>query len=248
MSDPADGELQWVPLTALRAHPANSNVMPADRLATLQAHIERTGRYPPLIVRPLPSQPVQPPDEAEGRPHDAEDSEKTKAHLPPSRPRAIVADSPSPAAEPCYQVLDGHHRWRALEALGRAGAWCSVWAVDEAEALVLLATLNRLEGADDPRKRGALLRSLRERLAASAGELARWLPESRGDVEKLLAAAEPPPPPRPAPALDAMPVSVHFFLRPAERTRLEAALKRLGGTREQALMRLVEGEVMSDER
>ena len=37
----------------------------------------------------------------------------------------------------------------ALRRLGRASARCEVWAVDDDEAMLLLATLNRLQGRDD---------------------------------------------------------------------------------------------------
>ena len=43
-----------VPLDHVHAHPANPNVMSPERLAQLQARIEASGRYPPLVVRPHP--------------------------------------------------------------------------------------------------------------------------------------------------------------------------------------------------
>ena len=45
--------LQWIPLTALEPHPENSNRMPPHLLEKLKGHIQRTGRYEPLVVRPL---------------------------------------------------------------------------------------------------------------------------------------------------------------------------------------------------
>ena len=44
--------LRWLLLDALDSHPENANRMSADRLEKLKGHIERTGRYEPLIVRP----------------------------------------------------------------------------------------------------------------------------------------------------------------------------------------------------
>ena len=48
---------QIIPLDALTPHPLNSNVMPADFFEKLRAHINRTGRYPHVIVRPHPTEP-----------------------------------------------------------------------------------------------------------------------------------------------------------------------------------------------
>lgn len=49
-----DDRLVRVPLDRLHEHPANANVMSAERRETLGRHIAREGRYPPLIVRPHP--------------------------------------------------------------------------------------------------------------------------------------------------------------------------------------------------
>jgi len=48
--------LQDVPIDLLVAHPENSNFMDAEKLQKLRRHIERTGRYEPLTVRPHPSE------------------------------------------------------------------------------------------------------------------------------------------------------------------------------------------------
>jgi ParB-like chromosome segregation protein Spo0J len=143
-----------VPLEKLRAHPANANVMPEERLEKLTENIRRERDYPPLIVRP----------------HSEE------------------ADA--------YQILDGHQRLEALRRLGRAEAHCYCWPCDDRTALILLSTLNRLEGQDDPRLRAELIRELSQ--LASLEELALLLPEDvRGlsdslamldlDLESLLA-------------------------------------------------------------
>jgi ParB-like chromosome segregation protein Spo0J len=182
-----------IPLDDLRDHPDNSNMMNAVLFEKLVVRLRDTGRYPPIIVRPV--------DDA-------------------------------------FQILDGHHRVKALRQLGHAEARCDVWPIDESEALLLLATLNRLEGHDDPRKRAALLHRLHEKLDRPA--LAKRLPEDGTKLKRLLALHERTPPPRPPLPLADRPVAVHFFLLPPERKRLEKALKNLGGSREQALIQLVE--------
>ncbi len=199
-----------IPLDRLVPHPANSNVMGRDLLRKLKTHIATTGRYPPIIVRPC-----------------------TPAAPPPPN-----GDPPRPAVDAAYQILDGHHRVAALAQLGRPTARCVVWPVDDDEALVLLATLNRLQGDDDPRKRAALVAKLHTKMGAS--QLAKLLPESADRLKSLLALHRPPPPLRAAQALKDMPVAVHFFLLPEDRSRLEKRLRELGGPREQALMTLID--------
>ena len=136
-----------------------------------------------------------------------------------------------------YQILDGHHRVLALRELDAQEVSCEVWEVDDREALMLLATLNRLQGDDDPRKRGALIDELR----ADAGlpELAKLLPEDTARLKKLAELAQPPPVPAEATPLAQMPQAVHFFLLPAQARELASRLRAIGGTREEALMSLV---------
>lgn len=136
------GRLVPVPLDRLRPHPANANVMDQERLEKLAANIAREGNYPPLVVRPHPTEPG------------------------------------------CYQVLDGHQRWQVLKHLRHEEALCYVWPCDDHTALVLLATLNRLEGQDDPLKRAELLRELRQ--LASPEDLAQLLPESAALIRHSL--------------------------------------------------------------
>src|SRR2546426_12125572 len=48
---------RMVPLDDLLPHPLNSNVMSTDLQAKLKAHIQRTRRYPFLVVRHHPDEP-----------------------------------------------------------------------------------------------------------------------------------------------------------------------------------------------
>jgi hypothetical protein len=201
-----------IPLKRLEAHGFNSNVMPAHRLAKLMGHIQRTGRYPPLIVRPMKNEDSSATERDGGASSSAEDA-------------------------PRFQIIDGHHRAQVLCRLGHARARCVVWEVDDQEALMLLATLNRLQGHDDMRKRAALVAELESK--ASLEDLAASLPEEMAQLQKLLTMHQPPPAPRPAMESESMPVAVHFFLLPPERHELEACLRRIGGRREEALMKLV---------
>jgi hypothetical protein len=114
-----------------------------------------------------------------------------------------------------------------------------VWEVDDEQALTLLATLNRLEGADDPAKRSRLVGELRERFGRTPAELSKLLPEAAGDVKKLLALRQPPPRPARAPAMADLPSAVHLFLTGAQRQRFEHAVDAIGGGREAAVMTLI---------
>ena len=92
---------------------------------------------------------------------------------------------PHPEKSGYYQKLDGHWRAEVLKRLGYEEARCYVWPCDDEMALMLLATLNRLEGQDDPAKRAELLQQLTE--MASVDDLGALLPEDAGDVRRSLA-------------------------------------------------------------
>lgn len=188
---------RMIEIERLRPHPLNSNIMGRDRLVTLRRHIEQTGRYPPLIVRPH---------------------------------------------EDAYQILDGRHRARVLAAMGMTEAQCIVWAATDREAMLLLATLNRLEGSDEPRARARLLSALMDTTGGpeEIDSLLRLLPESRSKWKAILKHLDPPPTPVTPRAVKELPSAVHFFLCAADRRQLEKTLRTIGGRREAALMRLVD--------
>ena len=166
---------------------------------------------------------------------------KRTDRYPPVIVRRMVreeSDAAHDGADARFQILDGHHRVAALRQLQRTSARCVVWEVDDDEAALLLATLNRLQGQDDPRKRAALVASLQEH-GATLTALARALPERAEQLESLLRLNRPPLPPTEPQSLDDLPVAVHFFLSPLQRSQLNTRLRELGGTREEALMRLV---------
>ncbi|MCF7956023.1 MAG: ParB/RepB/Spo0J family partition protein [Phycisphaerae bacterium] len=90
-----------------------------------------------------------------------------------------------------YEILNGHHRTKALRELGYTEIDCVVWDVDDARSLMLLATLNRLSGKDDARKRAELINELSEQF--NIKELTNALPETKEAIEKLktISASEP---------------------------------------------------------
>ena len=97
-------------------------------------------------------------------------------------PPLVVRPHPELRGE--YQLLDGHQRTEALRRLGHGDAVCFPWPCDDATALVLLATLNRLEGEDVPARRAELLRQLTE--LVSVDELALLLPEDAAAITDAL--------------------------------------------------------------
>lgn len=133
--------IKIIPLTKLKPHPDNPNVMSDDKFKKLVRNIERTGLYEPIIVRSH--------SQSEGK----------------------------------FQIINGHHRVKALEKLGKKEANCIVWDVDDQQTATLLMTLNRLSGADNPAKKIELLRKLKERFAPA--ELGKLLPNTRKQIEQL---------------------------------------------------------------
>jgi len=135
-----------VPVGNIEPHPKNPNSMPLPEMQKLQRHIERTGFYPPVIVRPL--------------------------------------GGTGKAAR--YQMIDGWHRYLVLrDGLKNATVNAIVADVTEVEADMMLATLNRLHGEDDPRLRATLVSDLLQEFG-SVVALADLLPESANDINAML--------------------------------------------------------------
>jgi ParB-like chromosome segregation protein Spo0J len=82
-----------------------------------------------------------------------------------------------------FQIINGHHRWQALSELGYEAADAVVWDVDDEQVNILLATLNRLGGADILEKKLALLKKLGEQMPIK--DLAKLLPQTAKQIERL---------------------------------------------------------------
>jgi hypothetical protein len=212
--------LEWLPLDALEPHPENSNRMPPHLMEKLKSHIQRTGLYEPLVVRPL-----------ERGTRNAERGAKTEGS---DGGGALSSVPSSEFRAPRFQILNGHHRAEVLRQLGHSQARCDVWDVDDAEALVLLATLNRLEGRDNPRARARLVAHLVE--SRPAGALADLLPEPPDAVERLLTMARPPASPLSPDQVAPRLAPMTFFLSDDQRTAVTEALAEIQkrGTRNSA--------------
>lgn len=152
--------------------------------ATESAQVRRGARIGPRMV-PL--------DEL--RPHPLNSNvmsedlrEKLKAHIKRTGRYPFLVVRPHPEELGKYQVLDGHHRVEILRELGHREARCDVWEVNDREAKLLLATLNRLQGQDVPIRRAELLHELLGEM--SLDDLAGLLPESDKQLEELHALLE----------------------------------------------------------
>jgi len=91
---------------------------------------------------------------------------------------------PHPERRGVFEIISGHHRCKALERLGYEAAECVVWEVDDVETGIMLATFNRLGGRDNLGRKVALLKRLGERM--SFAELGRLLPQTAGQMERLM--------------------------------------------------------------
>jgi len=71
---------------------------------------------------------------------------------------------PQPKKKGFFQIINGHHRCRALKKLGIKQADAIVWDIDDSQTDIFLATLNRLCGTDETAKKAALIKRLNEKL------------------------------------------------------------------------------------
>jgi hypothetical protein len=88
-----------------------------------------------------------------------------------------------PTIENGFEIINGHHRAQALCELGESFADCVEWDVDDNQARVLLATLNRLGGKDELSAKIGLIKNLSEKF--NSRELAKLLPDTKTVIEKL---------------------------------------------------------------
>lgn len=119
-----------------------------------------------------------------------------------------------------FQIINGEHRCRALGKLGYKEADCIVWDVDDEQTDILLATLNRLIGADKLDKKIALLERLNSRIKSA--ELAKLLPQTAKQIERLTDLKLPKMPAKVSPGAFAKPMV--FFVTEEQQGVIEEAL------------------------
>ena len=108
---------------------------------------------------------------------------KLKSHIKRTGNYEPVIVRRNPTEEDCFEIINGHHRVKALSELGAEYVDCVVWDLNDDEALILLATLNRLGGSDRLLEKAHLIKSLSRRFSGS--KLSSMLPESRKSIERL---------------------------------------------------------------
>ena len=109
--------------------------------------------------------------------------DKLKRHIKQTGNYESLVVRRHPEIENHFEIINGHHRAKALKELGETFADCAVWDVDDEQARILLATLNRLGGKDELSLKASLYKNLSERF--SSGELAGLLPDTKAVIEKL---------------------------------------------------------------
>ena len=127
---------------------------------------------------------------------------------------------PCPDKADCFQIINGYHRLMALSKLGYKAADAIVWDIDDEQTNILLATLNRLGGSDELAKKLKLLKRLNKKLAT--GELAKLLPQTAKQIERLTNLKMPRKPAKMPTKLFAIPVV--FFLNDNQQRIVEKAL------------------------
>lgn len=101
-------------------------------------------------------------------------------------PIVVVASKDNPER---YLVIDGHKRIAALEQLGRDTVEATLWAMSEAEALVLSRSL-RFSPPESALEQGWLLAEMEQRFGCSPEELARRFDRSASWVSRRLGLVE----------------------------------------------------------
>ena len=91
---------------------------------------------------------------------------------------------PHPNRANYYQVINGHHRKKAIEKLGFKVADCVIWNIDDRQTDIFLMTLNRLSGSDMIGKKIAVLKRLNQQVETKS--LSKLLPQSKKQIEQLI--------------------------------------------------------------
>jgi hypothetical protein len=129
---------------------------------------------------------------------------------------------PCPGRRGFFQIVNGHHRCEALRQLGHKTVEAAVWNIDDEQTDILLATLNRLGGRDTLDKKLALLQRLSATMTIR--KLATLLPQTRGQLERLVTSKSPVRPTQRT--RDPFAIPMVFFMNRAQEHAIEEALAR----------------------
>jgi ParB-like chromosome segregation protein Spo0J len=123
-----------------------------------------------------------------------------------------------------FQIINGFHRWKALQQLGYETVDVIVWEIDDNDTDILIATLNRLGGTDVLEKKLALMDRLNQRKPSS--DLAKRLPYTARQIHRL-AHMNSGCVPRIKPAKPTFAHPFVFFLSDAQKEIVEKALSNI---------------------
>ena len=140
-------------------------------------------------------------------------------------------------------MINGHHRAEVLREMGLKEAACVVWELTDAEALWLLATVNRVCGEDVPGRRLELLQAVAEGMGEGVGgaaRLAEILPEDRGTLERLLRGVGEFVP-AVAAGLAGMPEALTIFMSAGEKREVVGRLRETDGDLRVAILAWARG-------
>jgi ParB family transcriptional regulator, chromosome partitioning protein len=130
---------------------------------------------------------------------------------------------PAPNQGGFYQIINGHHRYQALRQLDHETANVVVWEIGDEQTDIFLATLNRLEGRDKLDKKLTLLRRLVGATPCGCHELAKRLPYTTIQLQRLTATTPMKPPKKKnSPNLFAIPMV--FYVSAEQQRLIEDAL------------------------
>ncbi|OGN89808.1 MAG: hypothetical protein A2Z74_01310 [Chloroflexi bacterium RBG_13_46_9] len=113
----------------------------------------------------------------------AERARKLRRHIERTSRYEPLIVRPHSSEDGEFQVINGHNRLRVLRALKHKTVNCIVWNIDDNQARLYLATLNRLSGEDVPERRAMLLENLFTTF--NTEELASLLPDSEKRISEL---------------------------------------------------------------
>jgi ParB/RepB/Spo0J family partition protein len=119
-----------------------------------------------------------------------------------------------------WQILNGHHRVRALKQIQRSHADCVVFGADDEQARLYLLNLNHLCGRDNVYKKAKLIEQLCQ--SHSPRTLAKLLGDSKTSIEKLNALSQNQPLPKVTDEKPAL-LPMTFFVTEAQHALLTAA-------------------------
>ena len=189
-------QIQSIPIEDLVPHPDHPNRLSQRKFAKLVRNIERSGRYEPLVVRPCPAAHCHSfqVENSDSRPSTTshpqaplEAATRSRCHsfgiYPEQSRRSRSPDIGVKAKRDCFQIINGHYRWKVLRRLGYKTVEVVVWDVDDQDADILLATLNRLGGSDVLEKKLALMNRLNKRTPSC--DLAKLLPYTSKQIHRL---------------------------------------------------------------